>query len=78
MKDFKCQAEEVKHDVVSSAMQENKNLEIFQLSVAYKMTLVPSTVLYFRTYHIVTVVMSQVPVGPESSEHNSVVVWSRV
>lgn len=64
VEDFECQTEEVKHDAISTVIQE-KNV--------YKMSLIPSTVLYFGTY-IVTVGMPLVPIGLESSECNSVMV----
>lgn len=32
MEDFGCQAEEVKHDAISTAIQEKKKLEISQVS----------------------------------------------
>lgn len=55
MEDFGCQAEEVKHDAISTAIHEKKNLEISQVSV-YKISLIPSTVLCFGIYCVVTLV----------------------
>lgn len=56
MEDFGCQAEEVKHDAISTAIHEKKNLEISQVSV-YKISLIiSSTVLCFGIYCVVTLV----------------------
>lgn len=71
MKDFECQAE-VKH-AISTAIQEKKNLEISKC-LCIKLSLIPSTILYFGIYHIATVGMSLVPIGLELYEHNSLVV----
>lgn len=72
MEEIECQAEEVKHDAINTTIHEKKNLDISQVSVC-KMSLLSSTALYFGTC-LVTVGMSVVSIGLESSEHNSVVV----
>lgn len=46
----------MKHDAISSAIQEKKNLEIFQLFVVCTASLISSTVPDFRTDHVVTIV----------------------
>lgn len=52
MEDLKCQAEEVKHNAINTTIQDKRNLEMSKVSV-YKISLIPSIVLYFGTYYIV-------------------------